>query len=248
MIKKTHRIKNLVVTTGALLILAGAPIIPANPLGEYMNTMTGSITAQAAEQLPYSSNWETQADNSWKYRMNDGTYATSAWIQDDVDLNWYVFDGNGVMRSGLYKSFGKYYLLSQAHDGHFGHMVKNGETYNGILIQADTSADSEGALTQESLTALRAQGLYVENAVDLSGTQHVSKGTITLPPQSSTQPDTNSETKTETKSTSTSKSAKSQSSNSSSDEYISGSYEDALNRMGTNVDVSHWAPDDTKWK
>ena len=233
MIKKTHRIKNLVVTTGVLLLLAGAPIIPANPLGEYMNTMTGFITAQAAEQLPYSSNWETQADNSWKYRINDGTYATSAWIQDDVDLNWYVLDDNGVMRSGLYKSFGKYYLLSQAHDGHFGHMVKNGETYNGILIQADTSANSEGALTQVSLNALRAQGLYVENAVDLSGTQHVSKGTVTLPPQSSTQPDT--------KSTSTSKSTKSHSSNSE----ISQSQADRLRmiEVGDNLE----AEGSTKW-
>lgn len=71
--KKRHVIKNLVVTTGVLLLLAGAPIIPANPLGQYMNTMTGSITAQAAEQLPYSSNWETQADNSWCYRTTDGT-------------------------------------------------------------------------------------------------------------------------------------------------------------------------------
>lgn len=238
MIKKTHRIKSLVVTTGVLLLLAGAPIIPHNTLGQYMNTMTGSITAQAAE-LPYSSNWETQADNSWKYRMNDGTYATSAWIQDDVDLNWYVLDGNGVMRSGLYKSFGKYYLLSQAHDGHFGHMVKNGETYNGILIQADTSDDSEGALTQASLTALRAQGLYVENAADISGTQHVSKGTVTLPPQSSTQP--------ATKSTSTSKSTKSHSSNSG--EYISGSYEDALNRMGSAIGQDPGFSDTVvKWK
>lgn len=182
--KKHNKIKRLVITTGALLLLAGAPIVQNNPMGQYLNSMTGTITAQAAE-LPYSANWETQADNSWKYRMNDGTYATSAWIQDDVDLNWYVLDDNGVMRSGLYKSFGKYYLLSQAHDGHFGHMVKNGETYNGIVITADTSADSEGALTQASLNALRAQGLYAENAVDLSGTQHVSKGTVTLPTQPS---------------------------------------------------------------
>ena len=190
--KKHNKIKRLVITTGALLLLAGAPIVQANPLGQYLNSMTGTITAQAAE-LPYSANWETQADGSWKYRMNDGTYATSAWIQDDVDLNWYVLDGNGVMRSGLYKSFGKYYLLSQAHDGHFGHMVKNGENYNGIVITADTSADSEGALTQASLNALRAQGLYAENAADISGTQHVSKGTVTLPTQPSKSPNIDSD-------------------------------------------------------
>lgn len=172
-----ENIKRLVIVTGTFLLLAGTPIIHENPLGQYLNTLTGTIEAQAAQ--PYSTNWETQSDGSWRYRMTDGSYATNAWIQDDVDLNWYVLDEAGTMKSGLYKSNDRYYLLSEQHDGHFGHMIKDGETYQGIVIKADTSSAYEGALSSESLKALRSLGLKTELAQDISGTKHVSKGEVT---------------------------------------------------------------------
>ena len=131
------RLNRLILTTGALLCLTVAPIAQTNPLG--------SMEVQAAE-LPYSIYWETQADGSWKYKLNTGGYA-SGWIQDEVDKNWYYMDESATMQSGVYKSNGKYYLLSELHDGHYGHMVKNGEVYQGITISASTNADDEGALT-----------------------------------------------------------------------------------------------------
>lgn len=151
-----------------------APISQANPLGQYLNT----ITAQAAEQsqLPYSIYWETQADGSWKYKLDAGGYATNRWVQDEVDKNWYLLDDNGVMRTGVYKSYGKYYLLSEVHDGHYGHLVKNGEVYNGITISASTNADDEGALTDSTLSALRGAGVNVDNVQDVSGTTHTTGG------------------------------------------------------------------------
>ena len=154
-----------------------APISQANPLGQYLAEMT-TITAQAAEQsqLPYSIYWETQADGSWKYRLNIGGYAVNRWVQDEVDHNWYLLDDNGVMRTGVYKSYGKYYLLSEVHDGHYGHLVKNGETYNGVFISADTSAENEGALTDSTLSALRGAGVNVDNVQDVSGTTHTTGG------------------------------------------------------------------------
>ena len=173
--RKHNKIKRLVITTGALLLLAGAPIVQANPLGQYMSN---TITAQAAE-LPYSQYWETQADGSWKYKLSSGGYA-SGWIQDEVDKGWYYMDGNGVMQSGVYKSYGKYYLLSQNHDGHFGHMVKHGENYNGIIIQASTNPDDEGALSQTTINQLRNAGFNVDNVQDISGSQHVSGGQVTM--------------------------------------------------------------------
>ena len=172
--RKHNKIKRLVITTGALLLLAGAPIVQANPLGQYMSN---TITAQAAE-LPYSQYWETQADGSWKYKLSSGGYA-SGWIQDEVDKGWYYMDGNGVMQSGVYKSYSKLYLLSQNHDGHFGHMVKNGENYNGIIIQASTNPDDEGALSQTTIDQLRNAGFNVDNVQDISGSQHVSGGQVT---------------------------------------------------------------------
>lgn len=179
------RLNRLILTTGALLCLTAAPIAQTNPLG--------SMEVQAAE-LPYSIYWETQADGSWKYRLNTGGYA-SGWIQDEVDKNWYYMDESATMQSGVYKSNGKYYLLSELHDGHYGHMVKNGEVYQGITISASTNADDEGALTDSTLSALRDAGVNVDNVPDISGSQHVKDGEITSPspaPQPS-QPDQSSQ-------------------------------------------------------
>ena len=176
-----NRLKKIILTTGALFCLTAAPIAQTNPLGEYLNSMT-TITAQAAEQnqLSYSTRWEVQQDGSWKYKLNTGGYA-SGWIQDEVDKNWYYMDSSCVMQSGVYRSYGKLYLLSEEHDGHFGHLVKNGETYKGVFISADTSAEYEGALTDSTLSALRDAGVNVDNVPDISGSQHISDGEITSP-------------------------------------------------------------------
>ena len=172
-----NRLKKIIITTGALLMFTMALITQSNPLGQYMSSMT-TITAQAAEQsqLPYSIYWETQADGSWKYKLNTGGYAVNRWVQDEVDKNWYLLDDNGVMRAGVYKSYNKYYLLSEVHDGHYGHLVKNGEVYNGITISASTNADDEGALTDSTLSALRNAGVNVDNVQDVSGTTHTTGG------------------------------------------------------------------------
>lgn len=190
-----NRLKKIIITTGALLMMTMAPISQANPLGQYMSSMT-TITAQAAEQsqLPYSIYWETQADGSWKYRLNIGGYAVNRWVQDEVDHNWYLLDDNGIMRTGVYKSYGKYYLLSEVHDGHYGHLVKNGEVYQGITISASTNADDEGALTDSTLSALRGAGVNVDNVQDVSGTTHTTGGqdVDNTAPQSQNQPADNS--------------------------------------------------------
>lgn len=188
------RRKQLIITTGALLLLISSPIVPHN-------ISIGSITAQAAEQLPYSSNWETQADNSWKYKLTSGGYA-SGWIQDEVDHNWYYMDSTNTMLSGLVKSNNNhYYYLSEEHDGHFGRMLTNGMTYKGITIQAETSGAYVGALSQTTLAQLRSLGLYVENAPDVSGSGHTTNGQTT-PAGGGNQTNTNSQSSTNQTSTS----------------------------------------------
>lgn len=174
-------LKRIILTTGVMISLFGAPIVQNNPLMDYMNSMT-TITAMAAEQqsnLPYSRFWETQADGSWKYKYDDGTYATG-WIQDDVDGNWYYMDSAGIMKSGLYKSYDRYYLLSSLHDGHYGHLLTNGEVYQGVTISADTSETYRGALSHQTITQL---GLDVSKAIDITGTQHVKGGKVVTPEQ-----------------------------------------------------------------
>ena len=167
-------IRKAVIATGLLSFMVFT--LPNNPVLD----MT-TITAMAAEQttLPYSRCWETQSDGSWKYKLNSGAYATG-WIQDEVDGNWYYMDSSGIMQSGLYQSYGKYYLLSEVHDGHFGHMLKNGEAYKNVTIIADVSEDSEGALSQETISNL---GLDVSIAPDISGSQHVTGGEVVSPAQ-----------------------------------------------------------------
>ena len=170
------RLNRLIITTGALFCLTVTPISQTNPLG--------SMEVQAAE-LPYSIYWETQADGSWKYRLNTGGYA-SGWIQDEVDKNWYYMDESATMQSGVCKSYGKYYLLSEVHDGHYGHMVKNGEVYQGITVYASTNESDEGALTEATVNALRNAGLNVDNVPDISGSKHVSDGIVQSTPTSDT--------------------------------------------------------------
>ena len=188
-------IKKVVLTTGIMISLFGAPIVQNNPLMDYMNSMT-TITAMAAEQqsnLPYSRFWETQADGSWKYKYDDGTYATG-WIQDDVDGNWYYMDSAGIMKSGLYKSYDRYYLLSSLHDGHYGHLLTNGEVYQGVTISADTSETYRGALSQQTISQL---GLDVSKAIDITGTQHVKGGKVVTPEQPQQTPSPSQETPSE---------------------------------------------------
>lgn len=180
-----NKFKRIIITTGALLMMTMAPITQSNPLGQYLNEMT-TITAQAAEQLPYSTRWETQADGSWKYKLDAGGYA-SGWIQDEVDKNWYYMDSSCIMQSGVYKSYNKYYLLSEIHDGHYGHLVKNGEVYQGVTIYASTNESDEGALTEATINALRDAGVNVDNVKDISGSQHVSDGAVTSNPDPAAQ-------------------------------------------------------------
>lgn len=172
-----NKMKKSIIMTGAVLMFTMVP------MGQYMPT---AVYAAEESQLPYSIYWETQADGSWKYKLNTGGYA-SGWIQDEVDKNWYYMDESATMQSGVYKSNGKYYLLSELHDGHYGHMVKNGEVYQGITISASTNADDEGALTDSTLSALRNAGVNVDNVPDISGSQHISDGEITSNPTASQQ-------------------------------------------------------------
>lgn len=131
---------------------AAAILLVANPIGTCM-------TAEAATPgASVSDFWEQQADGSWKIKEKDGTYAIG-WNVDFVDDYWYFMDAAGVMQTGLCKIDGKYYLLSQNHDGHFGHSLKNGENYNGIIIVSE-----DGSLSETTVNQLRSCGFNVDGA------------------------------------------------------------------------------------
>lgn len=136
------------------------------------------MTCYAAEA--FDSNWEVDGAGTWRYKMNDGSYANNAWILDNTQQNWYLLDSAGNMRSGIFESYGKYYLLDDVRGtGHFGMLVKNGMSFKGITITASTNADDEGALTQESIERLKALGYNFGSAASVTGTKHVSGGVVT---------------------------------------------------------------------
>lgn len=180
--RKHNKIKRLVITTGALLLLAGAPIVQANPLGQYMSN---TITAQAAET--YSDNWIMDGQGTWHYYMSDGSMCTNAWVHDHGE--WYLLDGAGNMLTGIVQSNGgKYYLLDTVRNtGTYGKLLKSG-VYNGVQIQAEQSGDSEGALSQSTLNSLQAVGVQVVGVTNVANTKHVENGVVVLanqPAQSS---------------------------------------------------------------
>jgi putative brachyurin len=118
----------------------------------------------------YSDNWKLNSDNNWEYYKN-GNKLISTWVQDNN--NWYLFDKDGVMRVGLYESYGKYYLLDDVRGtGTYGKLLKNGATYKGINISADTSSEYEGALSEDTLNRLSGVGLSKNSAANVSGTAH----------------------------------------------------------------------------
>ena len=130
--RKHSKFKRLVITTGALLLLAGAPIVQANPLGQYLNSMTGTITAQAAE-LTQSARWVGSGDR-WQVSDNAGGYLKNTWFQDDVTGHWYLLgaEDGSVMYAGLVtdQSTGKTYLMNTNHDGTYGRMISTNGVYN----------------------------------------------------------------------------------------------------------------------
>ncbi len=118
----------------------------------------------------YSDNWKLDSNNSWEYYEN-GNKVSNAWVHDHGQ--WYLLGDDGKMRTGLYESYGKYYLLDDVRGtGTYGKLLKNGGYYKGVKITADTSGDYEGALSNETLNSLSAVGITKDKAVGVTGTQH----------------------------------------------------------------------------
>lgn len=179
-----NRLKRIIITTGALLMMTMAPMTQNNPLGEYLNSMT-TITAQAA--TTYSDNWKIDGTGTWWYYLNDGSVAKDAWVKDYGE--WYLLGSDGAMRTGVFQSNeGKYYLLDTVRNtGTYGKLLKNGAVYQGITLKCDTSEAYEGALSDESIAALKSAGVSFENVPNVENTKHVESGVITSNPVGSVQ-------------------------------------------------------------
>ena len=206
--KKVHRIKNLVATTGALLLLAGSPIVQANPMGQYLSTITNTIEAQAAE-LTQSARWVGSGDR-WQVSDNAGGYLKNTWFQDDVTGHWYLLgaEDGSVMYAGLVtdQSTGCTFLMNVSHDGTFGRMISTNGVYNinGKSISLTFNQNHDGTF-----------GAITSGLSEVRNTGVTEKSLSSIPTADNTTTQTSRKDNKQT----------------SSSGYTSGSYEDARNRM-----------------
>lgn len=182
--RKHSKFKRLVITTGALLLLAGAPIVQNNPMGQYLNSMTGTITAQAAETAPAFSQYWFQENGQWRIRDGSGSIIKGAWVCDDaVPSNgqevWYLIDGNGYMISaGLVQdNTGNYYSLETGHTGYYGMLRHVSGNYDGINLSLEASHSGSFAkiLNADGIQALAAKYGVTNFPIDNSNCVYTSQ-------------------------------------------------------------------------
>lgn len=195
-----NRLKKVIITTGALLMMTMAPITQSNPLGQYLNT----ITAQAAE-LNQSPRWHADSNGVWYLKNEAGTgNVVNSWFQD-LDGSWYLLAPNdGHMYAGLIHDTltDKWYYCQTEHDGYYGRMAHTDGVYtvNNQQVHLTFNQNHDGtfgAITS-GLSSLQSTGVASQ---DVAGLPTESTGANTggsgqsvdnTAPQSQNQPADNS--------------------------------------------------------
>lgn len=138
-------------------------------------TLSLMLFSQVQAAQTYSDNWKEDDMGNWHFYNDDGTLVKDAWVHDYNE--WYLLDSTGTMRTGVFRSNGgKYYVLDTVRGtGTYGKLLKNGMVYQGVVLQADTSSEYEGALDDETLEQLAAVGVEVVNVPNVENTIHVDK-------------------------------------------------------------------------
>ena len=164
-----NRLKKIILTTGALLMMTMAPISQANPLGQYLNI----ITAQAAE-LNQSPRWHSDTNGVWYLKNEAGTgNVVNSWFQDS-DGSWYLLAPNdGHMYAGLIHDTltDKWYYCQTEHDGYYGRMahVDGVYTVNNQQVHLTFNQNHDGtfgAITS-GLSSLQSTGVASQDVAGL---------------------------------------------------------------------------------
>lgn len=164
-----NRLKKVIITTGALLMMTMAPISQANPLGQYLNI----ITAQAAE-LNQSPRWHADSNGVWYLKNEAGTgNVVNSWFQD-LDGSWYLLaPGDGHMYAGLIHDTltDKWYYCQTEHDGYYGRMahVDGVYTVNNQQVHLAFNQNHDGtfgAITS-GLSSLQSTGVASQDVAGL---------------------------------------------------------------------------------
>lgn len=168
-----NRLKKVIITTGALLMMTMAPITQSNPLGQYLNEMSGVITAQAAE-LNQSPRWHADSNCVWYLKNEAGTgNVVNSWFQD-LDGSWYLLAPNdGHMYAGLIHDTltDKWYYCQTEHDGYYGRMAHTDGVYmvNNQQVHLTFNQNHDGtfgAITS-GLSSLQSTGVASQDVAGL---------------------------------------------------------------------------------
>lgn len=164
-----NKFKRIIITTGALLMMTMAPISQANPLGQYLNT----ITAYAAE-LNQSPRWHADSNGVWYLKNEAGTgNVVNSWFQD-LDGSWYLLAPNdGHMYAGLIHDTltDKWYYCQTEHDGYYGRMAHTDGVYtvNNQQVHLTFNQNHDGtfgAITS-GLSSLQSTGVASQDVAGL---------------------------------------------------------------------------------
>lgn len=163
---KKKVLKNWVIGTGVLALNLFVPVVSETPVGQAVSMLTNQIEAQASQT--YSGNWKEDESGNWRFYRSDGELVKDYWVHDFGER--YLFDSDGIMRTGMFRSNdGKYYLLDTTKGtGTYGRLLKNGDVYQGITLKADKY---DGALSDETLQQLAAAGVDTVNVPDIKDTR-----------------------------------------------------------------------------
>ncbi len=91
--------------------------------------ITTIIASLFFSMVSYAGTWTGSDETGWRYQNDDGTYATSTWVQD-TDGSWYCFGEDSVMLHDTWAE-GLYYL------GSSGAMLADTVTPDGYQVGPD---------------------------------------------------------------------------------------------------------------
>ena len=118
------------------------------------NTSSASVGLQITKSPFIMNSWE-KVGNNWKFRMSDGSYATSQWICSNG--KWYLIGKDGIMLTGWQLVNSKWYFMNQDGTLLTGWQFINGKWYyltsdGSMLASAQTpdgyKVDANGAWIQ----------------------------------------------------------------------------------------------------
>lgn len=113
--------------------------------GSGVTTNPGNGTGTPGNTAGSGSSGWNQNQLGWWYKMDDGNPARANWLL--VNNNWYYFDVNGYMTTGLQMIGGRWFYLNPTANGTTGAMLTGVQVINGFYYYFNPVSDgTKGAM------------------------------------------------------------------------------------------------------